>query len=217
MKIKISFYCLFICILLTVSAYSDNRYVTDRMRITLRAGPDVSYKVIGLVNSGESVELIEERQKWSRVETDDGKVGWVMTRFLTADIPKSDLLEKLQKEHESLKGKTKRFANENEKLKSDNSDIKKELNKTVIELKNKSDAFENLNKGCQKYKELKIKHEKFTEEMKNQQKELNQIKQEKAVLESYQFFWGFGMALAVLAIGFIIGKTSQKKRTARLY
>jgi SH3 domain protein len=187
------------------------------MRITLRAGPDVSYKVIGLVNSGESVELIEERQKWSRVETDDGKVGWVMTRFLTADIPKSDLLEKLQKEHESLKGKTKRFANENEKLKSDNSDIKKELNKTVIELKNKSDAFENLNKGCQKYKELKIKHEKFTEEMKNQQKELNQIKQEKAVLESYQFFWGFGMALAVLAIGFIIGKTSQKKRTARLY
>jgi len=187
------------------------------MRITLRTGPDVSYKVIGLVGSGESVDLIEESHKWSRVETDDNKVGWVMTRFLTTDIPKSDLLNKLKKEHESLKEKTKRYANENEKLKTENKDIKKELSTKVIELKKLSDSYDNLNKGCQKYKNLKIKHAKITDEMTNQQKELIQLKQEKAVLESYQLFWGFFMALGVLAVGFIIGKSSQKKRSGRLF
>jgi len=218
MKMQISFYCLLLtCIFLSASAYSENRYVTERMRITLRSGPDVSYKVLGLVGSGESVDLIEESQKWSRVETDDGKMGWVMTRFLTTDIPKSDLLEKLQKEHERLKDKTKSYANENEKLKTENKDIKKELSKKVIELKKLTNSYENLNKGCQKYKELKTKHSKISDEMKDQQKELIQLKQEKAVLESYQLFWGFGMALGVLAAGFFIGKSSQKKRSSRLY
>lgn len=215
--VKIFFYCLLTCILLIASAYSENRYVTERMRITLRTGPDVSYKVIGLVGSGESVDLIEERQKWSRVETDDAKIGWVMTRFLTTDIPKSDLLEKLQKEHERLKGKTKIFASENEKLKAENKDIKKELSIKVIELKKLSESYDKLNKGCQQYKDLKIKHDKMTNDMKNQQKEFIQLKEEKAVLESYQLFWGFGMALSILAIGFIIGKTSQKKRSGRLF
>jgi len=217
MKMKISFYCLLLCILLTASVYSENRYVTERMRITLRTGPDISYKVIGLVGSGESVDLIEERHKWSRVETDAGKIGWVMTRFLTTDIPKSDLLEKLQKDHERLKDKTKLLAKENEKLISENKDIKNELSKKVIELKKKTDAFNHLNEGCQEYKELTIKHKKMTEEVKNQQKELIALKQEKAVLESYQLFWGFFMALAVLAVGFIIGKSSQKKRSGRLF
>jgi len=202
---------------MSASAYAENRYVTERMRITLRTGPDVSYKVIGLVASGESVDLIEESHKWSRVETDEGKIGWVMTRFLTTDIPKSDLLEKLQKDHEQLKDKTKSVANENEKLKTENKDIKKELSKKVIELKKLSDAYENLNKGCQKYKELKNKHNKVSDAMKEQQEELVQLKQEKAVLESYQLFWGFGMALAVLAVGFFIGKSSQKKRSNRLF
>jgi len=217
MKIKIIITCLLTFILLTVSAYTENRYVTERMRITLRTGPDVSYKVIGLVHSGESVDLIEERNKWSRVETDGGKIGWVMTRFLTTDIPKSDLLEKLQKDHERLKEKTKLYASENDKLKTENKDIKKELSKKVIEFKKLSESYEKLNKGCQTFKELKIKHAKISEEMKNRQKELIQLKEEKAVLESYQLFWGFGMALCVLAVGFIIGKTSQKKRSGRLF
>jgi len=217
MSLKISLYCFLICIFLIALSYAENRYVTERMRITLRTGPDVSYKVIGLVGSGESVDLIDESDQWSRVETDQGKVGWVMTRFLTTDIPKSDLLTKLQKEHEHLKENTKAFANENEKLKTENTDIKKELSKKVIELKKLTDAYDNLNKGCQQYKELKNKHDKITDEITKQQKELNQLKQEKAVLESYQLFWGFGMALAVLALGFIIGKTSQKKRTGRLF
>jgi SH3 domain protein len=187
------------------------------MRITLRTGPDVSYKVIGLVGSGESVDLIEERQKWSRVETDDGKIGWVMTRFLTADIPKSDLLEKLKKEHERLQGKTKLFASENKKLKAENKDIKKELSIKVIEFKKLSQSYDNLNKGCQQYKDLKIKHDRVMNDIRNQQKELIQLKQEKAVLESYQLFWGFGIALGILAAGFIIGKSSQKKRSGRLF
>jgi len=217
MKMRISLNCLFIGILLTASLYAENRYVTERMRITLRTGPDVSYKVIGLVASGESVHLIEESHKWSRVETDEGKRGWVMTRFLTTDIPKSDLLETLKKNHERLKEKTRLLSDENKKLKTENSDINKALSKKVMELKKLTETYENLNKGCQKYKELKLKHKRVTDSMKNQQKELIQLKQEKAVLESYQLFWGFGMALAILAAGFILGKTSQKKRTGRLY
>ncbi|ETR74124.1 MAG: SH3 domain protein [Candidatus Magnetoglobus multicellularis str. Araruama] len=218
MKMKISVYfVLTCCLFITTMAYSENRYVTERMRITLRTGPDVSYKVIGLVGSGESVELLEGREQWSRVETEDGKVGWVMTRFLSTDTPKSDLLETLQKEHERLKNKAKSYADENSKLKTENLDIKKELSKKVIEFNQLNQRYEALNKGCQKYKELKIEHDKVAGEMKKRQAELVQLKEEKAVLESNQLFWGFGLALGVLAAGFMIGKTSQKKRSGRLF
>jgi len=208
------FICLYLFFLNT--AFSESRYVTERMRITLRTGPDVSYKVIGLVSSGESVDIIDRGAEWTRVETSEGRVGWVMTRFLTTDIPKKDLLVRLENEHERLKKKSKSYATENANLVKENKDIKRELSKKVLGLKALKEKYDNLEKGCQKYADLKKTHDLMTNEMNQRQQELIQLKEEKAVLESNQLFWGFGLALGILAVGFIIGKSSQRKRSGRL-
>ena len=203
-------------LLILSTAFSETRYVTERMRITLRTGPDVSYKVLGLVSSGDSVEILDKGDEWTRVETSDSKVGWVMTRFLTTDIPKKDLLERLENNHERLKEKSKSYAVENANLVKENKDIKSELSKKVLELKSLKEKYDHLEKGCQQYAKLKQTHDKMTKKMNQHQQELVQLKEEKAVLESNQLFWGFGMALGVLAVGFIIGKSSQRKRSGRL-
>lgn len=201
---------------MTTVVFSESRYVTERMRITLRAGPDISYKVRGFVNSGDSVEIIDSREKWTNVETSDGKDGWVMTRFLSTDVPKKDLLERLEKDYQRLKEKSKTYNMENGNLKKENNDIKSELSKKVIELKALKEKYDKLNKGCQKYTELKKEHDQVSEQINQRQSELVKLKEEKAVLESNQLFWGFGLALGVLAVGFMIGKSSQRKRSGRL-
>jgi len=217
MKTKTFFFLFFICLFIANIAYSENRYVTERMRITLRTGPDVSYKVIGLIGSGETVDVLESTDEWSRVVSNDDKRGWVMTRFLTTDVPTQDLLDSLKRDHERLKEQSKKYADENQVLKNENKDIKQELSKKVNEVKTLTQKYDALNSGCQKYKTLKVEHEKMVTEMEDRQAELVQLKQEKAILESNQLFWGFGLALGVLAAGFIIGKTSQRKRSGRLF
>jgi len=216
MKIKMYLTLVLSFFLMTNSVFSESRYVTERMRITLRAGPDISYKVRGLVSSGESVEMLERREKWTRVETSDGKDGWVMSRFLTTDIPKKDLLERLEKDYQRLKNISKTNNKENDSLKKENRDIKRELSKKVLELKALKEKYDKLNEGCKKYTELKKNHDKVSNQINHQQSELAKLKEEKAVLESNQLFWGFGLALGVLAVGFMIGKSSQRKRTTRL-
>ncbi|MBF0449869.1 MAG: TIGR04211 family SH3 domain-containing protein [Candidatus Magnetomorum sp.] len=216
MKMKMFLFFVVTCLLLVTTAFSETRYVTERMRITLRTGPDVSYKVVGLVNSGEPVEIIESLEEWTRVETSESKVGWVMTRFLSTDIPKKDLLERLEKEHEKLKEKSTSLASENENLIKENKDINRELSKKVLELKALKEKYDTLDKGCQKYTALKKTHDQISQQMDQRQAELVQLKEEKAILESNQLFWGFGLALGVLAVGFIIGKSSQRKRSGRL-
>ncbi len=50
--------------------------------LNIRSGPSSDSEKIGTIAKGTSVRVIETKGKWSRIETDDGQVAWVATRFL---------------------------------------------------------------------------------------------------------------------------------------
>ena len=50
--------------------------------LNIRSGPSSDSERIGTIAKGTSVRVIETKGKWSRIETDDGQVAWVATRFL---------------------------------------------------------------------------------------------------------------------------------------
>lgn len=64
------------------SAASKKLHVTNKIKITMRESPDRSSKIIGILESDDEVDLIEQRKDWTKVKTKTGRVGWVMTRFL---------------------------------------------------------------------------------------------------------------------------------------
>ena len=80
-------------------------YVSGVTRITMRTGPDVTHKIVSMVTSGVKLQILEYRKDWSMVKDSAGRTGWVLTRFLTDDVPKALLLERYKKENEQLASK----------------------------------------------------------------------------------------------------------------
>ena len=74
------------------------KYITDDFEVTMRSGTSTANSIVRILNSGQAVTVLEEdlASQYSLVETDDGKKGYVLSRFLD-DIPSArQRLEQLQ-------------------------------------------------------------------------------------------------------------------------
>jgi len=67
---------------------AQTRYVSDELVITVRTGPSTRNAIIRNLNTGDAVTILEvnEAEGYSRVRTDTGVEGWVLTQYLT-DTP----------------------------------------------------------------------------------------------------------------------------------
>lgn len=60
----------------------DIQYVTDQLRLTLYREASASSGSLGLLSSGDRLEVLERKGPYSRVRTEGGKIGWVKNGFL---------------------------------------------------------------------------------------------------------------------------------------
>ena len=125
MKSLVRYFLLFqICfVYFSFSVQAETMYVSDQLSITVRTGKGTNRKIIALIKSDQKVETIEKGEEWTLVRLQDGKEGWVLSRYLTNSIPNSIQLELLQLKYDNLEQQAKSLALEIDKLKSDNKKL----------------------------------------------------------------------------------------------
>ncbi|MFA5677532.1 MAG: TIGR04211 family SH3 domain-containing protein [Pseudomonas sp.] len=98
-------------------ALAQDRYITDELRVPLRASPcdDCSVLHEGLV-SGTKLKLEERSGTWARVRLESGLSGWLPSAQLVAQAPARERLatvqnnlQTLRDENETLKRRIKDF------------------------------------------------------------------------------------------------------------
>ncbi|ASP40406.1 peptide-binding protein [Bacterioplanes sanyensis] len=92
--------------LLTSAAMAvEKRYVKDELWLPLRTGPGQEYRIIKSLQSGEHLIFVEELadSDYTKVKTDKGDEGFVLTRFLDNEPVAKEKLIFAQRELESLK------------------------------------------------------------------------------------------------------------------
>jgi len=67
--------------LVQAAAWAETRYV-DRTKLDIKKGPGAFYPTVYTANQGESLEILEEKGGWFRVQTPNGP-GWVFNKALT--------------------------------------------------------------------------------------------------------------------------------------
>ncbi len=72
----------------SASALEKKKYVIDIFEVTMRNGTSTANSIVKILKSGEVVQVIEEDlgSNYSLVETNDGKQGYILSRFLD-DVP----------------------------------------------------------------------------------------------------------------------------------
>ena len=69
------------------SALAEPAWVTDQFEITLRSGPSTGNAIQLMLGSGTRLEVLEQDAEtgYSRVRTESGTEGWVLTRYLMSE------------------------------------------------------------------------------------------------------------------------------------
>lgn len=139
-------FCMVLLALLTATSYAavEKRYVSDKLWLQLRSGPGSEFRILKALPSGEHLIFGEqtEDKNYTKVTTDKGVEGWVLTRFLEDEpVAKEKLilsqreLVKVKAELDTLKQQTNALSEEKSSLSGDHSSLTREKKSLEKELK----------------------------------------------------------------------------------
>ncbi|MBL1319877.1 MAG: TIGR04211 family SH3 domain-containing protein [Methylophaga sp.] len=143
MKILFSVLLITLQLLVSTSSFAATRYVSEELEITMRTGQGVKFGISRMLTSGTKLSVIENNKSsgYSKVRTQSGKTGWVLTRYLSnepssrnraiASAQKVANLEleiaKYKEELQSLSAQNSNSGAENLTLKETSQRLSKEL------------------------------------------------------------------------------------------
>lgn len=203
---------------LTVSSGSaETKYVSEDFEITMRTGPGADRKIIALVPSGREMEVITTGEEWTEVRLANGKEGWVLTRYLTDNIPTSLKLYRLEQNHAKVVSQYEALQEKASNLSSENKRLSADLGQTQDSLQSISTAHETLKSESTDFLKLKTKHDKSLKELKETHARLNTLESEFDRLAGSEITKGMIYGGGLLVFGFIVGYILKRpKRRAPL-
>ncbi|MFH2066344.1 MAG: TIGR04211 family SH3 domain-containing protein [Pseudomonadota bacterium] len=195
-------------IALTGDAYAEKMYVTNIIKVTLRTGAGIDHKVIQMLQTGNEVEVLELGGDWSRVRATTGKEGWILSRFLSPEMPSDLMLDALQGKYDKLLARTSVLEAENVKYIEENKRLVSELDQITASLNKISNGYETLKQESSDFLSLKSKYEEATLNLEKQTRratELNELLLQRNIKIGL-------LGAGVLFFGFLIGFSTKKQR-----
>ena len=162
--------------LMLLPAHAQTKYVTDRIVLELHETKSSLSPLIEQLPSGAALNVLEKDGAHARVETADGKSGWVEAAYLQNSKPAQLLLEELKIAHEQLKNEHQQNLNKLENMESIPQQPKLS-DKTLEDAKNVGWMRGEMNKARQKTKQLE-------QQLKSISGTKNNAKTEKADLQN---------------------------------
>lgn len=103
------------------------RYVSDELEITMRTGQGVKFGIVKMLQSGTKLDLLEtDPAGYSKVRTDSGVEGWVLTRYLSNSASARNQLVASQQKLANLELELAKTKEEIQALTSQNTDASSE-------------------------------------------------------------------------------------------
>ncbi len=108
---------------LATPSLAEHAWVKDDLRLNLRAGPGLEFQTLGVIKTGDDVDVLERTPRWTRVEVTRIGNGWIPVGYLQTDPPARLLLTRREIETAELREKVARLAANSEKLESANRSL----------------------------------------------------------------------------------------------
>jgi len=80
--------------LLAIAAPSvaQQAWVKDELRLNLRTGPGVQYRIMGVVSTGDAVQILDRGDGWTKIRAPELGEGWIPEGYLQPDPPAAQRL-----------------------------------------------------------------------------------------------------------------------------
>ncbi len=205
-------------------------YVSDMLFLTFRQGPGNSYAVEKTLMSNTPVVVLEERSGFYKVELKSKEIGWVDKNFIIFTLPKTLMINKLEKDNESLSNKImalqssvgelqdklssvkQNYSQSKEKLEVSLKTALAEKNKTTNMLSDTQGEYETLTRQSNNIQKIIKENKILKEQTQTLSEELEIIKEKSQNLFKTGMIKWFLTGSGVLLLGWIIGQSVSSKK-----
>lgn len=200
-------------LLLATTSWAENVYVSENIRLTVRKDPGNDKKIVSILTSGDQVNVLQFGDEWTKIRLSDDKEGWVLSRFLSTQMPSSVALKALEKKYADLvtqsgmpQDDVRRLKEENEKLAADQQNCSKQFQSL-------NDSYQVLKNDSQEVVKLRADYNEALARVSDQGKKLELLEAEVGKATFDQYFKWFLAGGGVLLAGFLIGFIARRKKS----
>lgn len=187
--------------LFSVPSFAQQFYVADKLFTYMHSGPSAQYRIIGSVDAGDKIQLIQSDKAsgYTQIVDDKGRKGWVQSKFITSTESMAVRLPRLEKELSEVKAK----------LASAESDANREKEGLVESLEIRSGQVSELE---QNYSDMMSKFSAAQGQIRELSAKLDTQKED--LLMKY-FLYGGGVMVGGIFFGIILPHIIPKRRKNR--
>ncbi len=78
-------------------------YVSDDLYTFIHSGPGTKYKIVGSVNAGDHIKVIQRASDFTQIKDPKGRIGWINSKFVSKQLGLKERLPKLETQVANLK------------------------------------------------------------------------------------------------------------------
>ena len=203
-------------LLAAATSWAETVYVSENIRLTVRKEPGNDKKIVSILTSGDQVNVLQFGDEWTKIKLSDDKEGWVLSRFLSTQMPSSVALKVLEKKYADLLSQSAAPQADCHRLKEENEKLAADQQNCAKQFQSLNDSYQTLKKDSQEVVKLRADYEEALIKFADQGKKLETLEAEVGKASFDQNFKWFLAGSGVLLAGFLIGLFAKRKRSYSL-
>lgn len=206
---------LIFALLIAATASAKTLYIHDILRVDMRSGPSLEYRIIDFLRSGTELQVLKEDGEWINIKTSD-KEGWIQSQYTSEEpVARQKLvaalteIQTLKKQNAALNQNLQASQTELQELSSDHNKISSSTEQLQQELDRIQKTSKNAIETEAAYRQLQENTELLKVDI--EKLKIENIRLSEANLtEGIQ--WGAGCVFFGILIAWLISKSATKKR-----
>ena len=102
---------------------AERAWVKDEVRLNLRTGPGLEYRILGVMKTGDAAEILGREEGWTQVRVDGIGDGWMPEGYLIATPPARLRLAESEAELEGLRQRLASLDAKTQQLESTSAEL----------------------------------------------------------------------------------------------
>jgi len=205
----------FLIVLLCGHAVAETLWVKPSSEITMRRGQGTDFKIVAVIRDGTPVELLETQDDWARIRMENGKDGWVLSRFLSDEPPLGEQVEILKSEKLELTRTAEEQQQQVAELTDQRSEIEEQFKACIADRDSINDQYSALQADTTDVVNTKKALAHAQAKVESLEKDLSRYREENGRLSKNETLKWFLAGGGVLFVGWLIGLISRRSKKKR--
>ena len=207
-------------LILTNLSVAETLYISDRLEVPMRSGTTNQHRIVRMLASGTQVTVlqVDKEAGYTKVQTSDGREGWVLSRYLMKIPAARDRLATAEKKLADIEIRSRQRATELTETQTEKGGLEKELASLKDENRKIGQQLAEIQRTASSALAIDAENKELKSRLMSMERGQQALQQENEALKDRTardwFMVGAGVVLLGIIVGLILPKIRFRKRSS---